>query len=136
LNKANHSLLSITLRAGLLGHHQESAHRFVNAIVVAADTGIVRVLITGKSGPADNFEGERPLTARQNEVMRGVLDGFTNEEIALNLKVSESSVKSAIQELFQKAGGRTRSQLVRIAIEKHAADWLRPRIQDQGIFEI
>jgi two-component system nitrate/nitrite response regulator NarL len=30
-----------------------------------------------------------------------------------------------IQELFQKAGVRTRSQLVRIAIEKHSADWLK-----------
>jgi two-component system nitrate/nitrite response regulator NarL len=40
------------------------------------------------------------------------------------LKVSESSIKAVIQELFHKAVVRTRSQLVRIAIEKHAADWL------------
>jgi len=33
-------------------------------------------------------------------------------------------VKAVIQELFQKAGVRTRSQLVRIAIEKHSSDWL------------
>ena len=50
--------------------------------------------------------------------------GLTNKEIAWNLKVSESSIKAVIQELFHKAGVRTRSQLVRIAIEKHAADWL------------
>jgi hypothetical protein len=61
--------------------------------------------------------------------VRGVLDGLTNKEIALNLNVSESSVKAVIQELFQKAGVRTRSQLVRIAIEKHSSDWLRPRPQ-------
>jgi two-component system, NarL family, nitrate/nitrite response regulator NarL len=91
------------------------------------DTGIVRILITGKSGPAENSEGTRPLTARQNDVMRGVLDGLTNKEIALNLKASESSVKAVIQELFQKAGVRTRSQLVRIAIEKHSSDWLKPQ---------
>ena len=51
--------------------------------------------------------------------MRGILDGLTNKEIGLKLKASESSVKAVIQELFQKAGVRTRSQLVRIAIEKH-----------------
>jgi len=60
---------------------------------------------------------------------RGVLDCLTNKEIALSLKISESSVKAVIQELFQKAGVRTRSQLVRIVIEKHSSDWLKPRPQ-------
>lgn len=90
------------------------------------DPGIVRALVTGRGAITETFTGSRPLTARQNEVMRGVLDGLTNKEIALNLKVSESSVKAVIQELFQKAGVRTRSQLVRIAIEKHSSDWLKP----------
>jgi DNA-binding NarL/FixJ family response regulator len=66
----------------------------------------------------------RPLTGRQREVLSGILEGLTNKEIAWNLKVSESAVKAVIQELFHKAGVRTRSQLVRIAIEKHAGDWL------------
>ena len=48
-----------------------------------------------------------------------------DKEIAWNLKVSESSVKAVIQELFHKAGVRTRSQLVRITIERHSSDWLR-----------
>ncbi len=91
------------------------------------DAGVVRSLVGAPNAPAENFERARPLTARQNEVMRGVLDGLTNKEIALNLKVSESSVKAVIQELFQKAGVRTRSQLVRIAIEKHSSDWLKPQ---------
>ena len=94
------------------------------------DPGVFRSLLTGKSTSAGDEERNRPLTARQNQVMRGVLDGLTNKEIALNLNVSESSVKAAIQELFQKAGVRTRSQLVRIAIEKHSSDWLRPQRQD------
>jgi len=58
--------------------------------------------------------------------MRGILDGLTNKEIALKLNVSESSIKAVIQELFHKAGVRTRSQLVRIAIERHSSDWLKP----------
>jgi DNA-binding NarL/FixJ family response regulator len=69
------------------------------------------------------------LTDRQKEVMRGILDGFTNKEIGTSLKISESSVKAVIQELFQKAGVRTRSQLVRIVIEKHSADWLKPGLE-------
>jgi len=70
-------------------------------------------------------EPARPLTARQNDVLRGILDGLTNKEIAARLSCSESSVKAVIQDLFHKAGVRTRSQLVRIAIEKHASDWFR-----------
>jgi two-component system, NarL family, nitrate/nitrite response regulator NarL len=30
-----------------------------------------------------------------------------------------------LQQLFDKTGVRTRSQLVRIALEKHSQDWLR-----------
>jgi two-component system, NarL family, nitrate/nitrite response regulator NarL len=93
------------------------------------DPGAIRALVAGKSAPAENTARMRPLTARQSEVMRGVLDGLTNKEIALNLKVSESSVKAVIQELFHKAGVRTRSQLVRIAIEKHSSDWLKQESQ-------
>ena len=37
---------------------------------------------------------------------------------------SETSIKAIIQELFNKAGVRTRSQLFRIAIEKYSSDWL------------
>jgi DNA-binding NarL/FixJ family response regulator len=62
--------------------------------------------------------------------MRGILDGLANKEIAWKLKVSESSIKAAIQELFHKAGVRTRSQLVRIAIEKHSSNWLKPEAKD------
>jgi two-component system, NarL family, nitrate/nitrite response regulator NarL len=94
------------------------------------DPGAFRSLLSGKNAPAESEVRKRPLTARQSQVMRGVLDGLTNKEIALNLKVSESSVKAVIQELFQKAGVRTRSQLVRIAIEKHSSDWLKPQLQD------
>jgi two-component system, NarL family, nitrate/nitrite response regulator NarL len=89
------------------------------------DTGVAHSLFGGRSKQDERLERAQPLTTRQGEVLRGILDGLTNKEIAWNLKVSESSVKAVIQELFHKAGVRTRSQLVRIAIEKHFSDWLR-----------
>jgi two-component system, NarL family, nitrate/nitrite response regulator NarL len=94
------------------------------------DTSAARSLFGGSSTWRERFERTRPLTSRQSEVLRGILDGLTNKEIAWNLKVSESSVKAVIQELFQKAGVRTRSQLVRITIERHSSDWLRPDTSD------
>ncbi len=94
------------------------------------DTGVAHTLFGGRSARQQNIERAQPLTLRQSEVLRGILDGLTNKEIAWSLKISESSVKAVIQELFHKARVRTRSQLVRIAIEKHSVDWLRPEIKD------
>ncbi len=78
-----------------------------------------------RSTKADQAERDCPLSPRQGEVLRAIFDGLRNKEIAWKLKTSESAIKAVIQELFHKAGVRTRSQLVRIAIEKHSADWLR-----------
>jgi two-component system nitrate/nitrite response regulator NarL len=85
---------------------------------------IIRSLVSVTEDQPAETRSRRPLTERQQGVLSGILEGLTNKEIAWNLKVSESSVKAVIQELFHKAGVRTRSQLVRIAIEKHAGDWL------------
>jgi hypothetical protein len=38
--------------------------------------------------------------------------------------IASGPIQAVIQELFRKAGVRTRSQLVRIAIENHSSDWL------------
>jgi two-component system, NarL family, nitrate/nitrite response regulator NarL len=89
------------------------------------DSAAVQGLLAGRRSRTENLDRARPLTSRQSEVLRGILDGLANKEIAWKLKTSESSVKAVIQELFHKAGVRTRSQLVRIAIERHSSDWLR-----------
>jgi DNA-binding NarL/FixJ family response regulator len=90
------------------------------------DSDDVRAIVTASLAPIGAPDRARTLTTRQSEVMRGILDGLTNKEIAVVINASESSVKAVIQELFRKAGVRTRSQLVRIAIEKHSSDWLHP----------
>jgi two-component system nitrate/nitrite response regulator NarL len=70
-------------------------------------------------------ERVKSLTDRQRQVLRSILDGLTNKEIASRMQASETSIKASIQELFLKAGVRTRSQLVRIAIERFSSDWLQ-----------
>jgi DNA-binding NarL/FixJ family response regulator len=62
------------------------------------------------------------FTDRERRVLSGVFEGFANKEIAEQLGVSESSVKATLQQLFSKTGVRTRSQLVRIALEQHKND--------------
>ena len=60
-----------------------------------------------------------PLNSREVEVLRLLVQGLANKEIAARLNISESAVKNALQQLFAKAEVRTRSQLVRVALEQY-----------------
>jgi len=59
------------------------------------------------------------LNNRETEVLRLLVQGLTNKEIGARLEISESAVKNTMQQLFGKTGVRTRSQLVRVALEEH-----------------
>jgi two-component system, NarL family, nitrate/nitrite response regulator NarL len=61
------------------------------------------------------------LTDREVQVLKGVLGGLRNRQIGVELRISEASVKSALQQLFVKTGVRTRTQLVRIALQEYGA---------------
>jgi DNA-binding NarL/FixJ family response regulator len=102
----------------------EAIHRVTKG-EVWLDTGILRTLISDNTEKQGVLNAVRSLTERQRQVLRSILDGLTNKEIASRLQVSETSVKAVVQELFHKAGVRTRSQLVRVAIERYSADWLK-----------
>ena len=75
--------------------------------------------------PSAHAENVRDLTDRQRQVLRSILDGLSNKEIAARMQASETAIKASIQELFFKAGVRTRSQLVRVAIERYSSEWLQ-----------
>lgn len=65
------------------------------------------------------YDAHPSFTARERQVLRAVFAGQSNKEIAFALGVSEPLVKSVLQQLFSKTGVRTRSQLVRIALERY-----------------
>ena len=65
------------------------------------------------------------MTQREQAVLKGVFEGLTNKEIGARLTISESSVKAVLQQLFDKTGVRTRSQLVRIALEQYGGEWTK-----------
>ncbi len=92
------------------------------------DSRAVRSLVAGAHEKSESHQathqGTQTLTARERSVLKSVFEGLTNKEIAAGMQISESSVKAVLQQLFDKTGVRTRSQLVRIAIEQHAGDWL------------
>lgn len=63
-------------------------------------------------------ETQPGLNERQRKVLRYILEGLSNKEIAWRLQISESYVKAILQSLFDRMGVRTRGQLVRIALEQ------------------
>jgi DNA-binding NarL/FixJ family response regulator len=70
-----------------------------------------------------NHARRTELTDRERHVLKGVFEGMSNKEIGGRLNLSEASVKSALQQLFLKTGVRTRSQLVRVALEEYGTTW-------------
>lgn len=88
------------------------------------DPGATRSIIAAASRGTGSSPASKRLTEREQATLHGVFEGLTNKEIGARLAISESSVKAALQQLFEKTGVRTRSQLVRIALEEHSEDWL------------
>jgi DNA-binding NarL/FixJ family response regulator len=76
---------------------------------------------TTETVPGDTPESREPvaLNTRETDVLRLLVQGMANKEIAAHMEVSESTVKNTIQQLFAKTGVRTRSQLVRVALEQY-----------------
>lgn len=80
---------------------------------------------TGIEEPATAEAARRArFTERDRQVLRGVFEGLANKEIAERLHVSESAIKASLQQLFSKTGVRTRSQLVRVALEHYRRELL------------
>jgi DNA-binding NarL/FixJ family response regulator len=88
------------------------------------DPHAMRSLIAGATGRSEEQRASQALTQRERFVLQGVFEGLSNKEIAGQLQISEGSVKAVLQQLFDKTGVRTRAQLVRIALERRAQDWL------------
>jgi DNA-binding NarL/FixJ family response regulator len=95
----------------------------------------IRIVAGGRAwidqGYLTSLVGPRPeqrapdrsaLTERERAVLRGVFDGLANKEIASRLGLSESSIKAVLQQMFDKTGVRTRSQLVRVALERYSQE--------------
>lgn len=59
----------------------------------------------------------RELTPRQFEVLKLVKQGMMNKEIAIELKVTEATVKAHIGTLFKRLNVRSRTQIL-VAIDK------------------
>jgi two-component system, NarL family, nitrate/nitrite response regulator NarL len=104
----------------------EAPERLIQAILLVAngelwvDPRIIQLLADQSIDRRPQLVGKmpaKPLDDRQRSVLAGIVGGLSNREIADNMGLSESSVKNLVQQLFAKSEVRTRSQLVRVALE-------------------
>src|ERR1039458_9876702 len=84
---------------------------------IIADVGEEELIGTSSSNLPAQPE-TAVLNGRETEVLRLLVQGLANKEIAGRMEISESAVKNTIQQLFAKTGVRTRSQLVRVRSEE------------------
>lgn len=82
-------------------------------------TAAVPSLAGSVNAPQFDLQERATLSNRETDVLRLLVQGLANKEIAARMEISESAVKNAIQQLFAKTGVRTRSQLVRVALEQY-----------------
>jgi PAS domain S-box-containing protein len=81
---------------------------------------VVEEAAAAGSSVAESERDERALlTEREINVLRFLVQGLANKEIASRLEVSESTVKNTLQQLFAKTNVRTRARLVREALEQY-----------------
>src|SRR5690242_12388326 len=119
---AKESSLALKLGASgiFLKHNSPGSLAKAIRLVMAGEMWVDQKVIQLMVDEVQQTEEASPgplLTEREQEVLQGVFEGLANKEIAARLAVTESAVKACLQQLFQKTQVRTRSQLVRIALE-------------------
>jgi DNA-binding NarL/FixJ family response regulator len=129
---ASPQLIAAALKLGASGVflQSEAPDRLVQAIRLVADGEtwldpkiIQRMaeLLADRMPKASRVVSTQTLEDREQTVLTGILEGLTNRKIGLGMGLSEASVKNIVQRLFGKAGVKTRSQLVRAALD---GEWL------------
>jgi len=111
------------LQAGAIGYLQKNvtAAELGNAIR-SAHTGrmtlspeAAQVLANAVAQP--HIQGNE-LTERERDVLKGMVDGLNNNEIAEKLFISLGTVKFHISNIFQKLGVDSRVEAVKMSIEQ------------------
>jgi DNA-binding NarL/FixJ family response regulator len=123
----------LVLTAGLSAHEEELMSREGIAGILTKEAPIevlaerIREVLGlpepahALTQPSGGVDGELvpQFSHREVEVLRAIVEGRLNKEIAADLGYTEATVKAIIRRLFRKTGAQTRSQLVRVALEEY-----------------
>jgi two-component system response regulator NreC len=118
------ALLREAIRSGAAGYILKHAaeSELISAIQIVmrgdmyVDPSMLRSLIEEKSSPAAvGQESGEPLTPRETEVLKLIVQGYTNRQIGKELHISVRTVDGHRANLSRKLGLRSRVELVRYA---------------------
>jgi DNA-binding NarL/FixJ family response regulator len=117
-------VVSDAMRAGARGMllRDASAEEMIEAVraiargLVVVDTRAAAVLTRPESRPADVPAQSglpiEPLTSREREVLQLIARGFPNKAIAVDLGISEHTVKFHVGSILDKLGASSRSEAI------------------------
>lgn len=111
----------------IIGYDLGCASYLVKPFDPAELLSIVRnILVNRKEAPNINDLSDQlinsMLTNREQEVLRQVLKGMTNKEIALNLGLTVRNIEKYVSRLLSKTGRRNRTELAQYFYSKHFID--------------
>ena len=119
---------SSALRAGARGYlTKDAGRREIGLAIDAAAAGqallapAVQGRLVAATPPPRGPDLPDGLTAREGEVLALIAAGLSNAQIALELVVSEATVKSHINHIFAKTGVHDRAQAVHYAYQQGLA---------------
>jgi LuxR family maltose regulon positive regulatory protein len=98
------------LRQMMRQEHDARRRQYAGLILAAAEAGDGPEL-----GDATSFGLLEPLTVRQRDVLRLMIDGRSNREIADDLFVAEGTVKAHIHQIYGKMMVRNRAEAIKAA---------------------
>ncbi len=100
-------------------------YRATTAGLILAVTGLIAHALGGllsrpaaATVPAASRDEPSSLSARETEVLRELVSGARNNDIAVRLGISERTVKTHLGSIYQKLGVESRSAAVAIAIQR------------------
>lgn len=120
-----------SVRSGATGYllKDASVEEVADAIrAVARDQGVIPPTMTGKV--IDRFgallrrfpDESGPLTARELDVLRLVVKGLPNREIATELFISPNTVKNHVRNILEKLHVRSRTEAATLAVRERLLD--------------
>lgn len=120
---AEQNMVQGALQAGAIGYLQKNvtAKELAQAIRLACEG---KMTLSSEAMQALAYAVPQPqiragrLTERERDVLKCMLDGLNNHEIAERLFVSIGTVKFHISNIFQKLGVDSRVEAVKLAIEQ------------------
>jgi two-component system, NarL family, response regulator LiaR len=94
------------------GENLSQAIRMIRGGQFVCDPSIEKMLLKYASQATSIHRDEEHLTSRESEVLRLAADGCSNREIANQLILTEGTVKSYFEHIFNKLSVRSRTEAV------------------------